>query len=193
MAQSQYWKLGNKNTKYQTGHVKEEGQIVYSEDQLIKKVHRYSYFQVAIIPSTVKLVKKGTKYISNETILGEKKPICELKFFHKIIEKNGLAICHIDDAKEYDRIKAVKNNAMALKYFKQFDESLALLAVSRNGLALKHVPDELKTQSVCMVAVLNNPMALQYVGKPTFNICIAAISKNPFVIEMLRKIKKLQY
>ena len=77
-------------------------------------------------------------------------------------------------------INFCKCNGMNLKHIKLDSQTveICLTAVQQNGLALQFVKEQ--TEEICNNAVLNNPLAIQFVKNEFLNqsICKYAIKKN---------------
>ena len=48
--------------------------------------------------------------------------------------------------------------------------------------ALKYIPEEFKTEEICLEAVKNNSYALQHVNNQTEEICLEAIKKDGYCL-----------
>src|SRR5206468_2452135 len=72
-----------------------------------------------------------------------------------------------------------------MKHTKMLEYIEWLNKVSRDGWVLEYVPDELKTNELCLAAVSNNGCALEYVPDElkTNELCLAAVSRNGWVLE----------
>ena len=66
-------------------------------------------------------------------------------------------------------------------------EELCLAAVQQNGKTLQFVPDALKTEELCLAAVQNDGVAIQFVpdGLITESLCIAAARKTSYALEFV--------
>lgn len=92
---------------------------------------------------------------------------------------NSIILKHIED-KQYEA--AVKLDGLSLEYVNEDEqtEEICILAVKQNGLALDYVINQ--TEDICIAAVRQNGLALEYVKDQTENICIAAVRQNNFAV-----------
>ena len=65
-----------------------------------------------------------------------------------------------------EALKAVKEDAFALRFVRDQTEAICLKAVKKDGYALKYVKDQ--TEAICLEAVKQNSYALQYVEERFF-------------------------
>jgi hypothetical protein len=65
----------------------------------------------------------------------------------------------------------------------QTDE-LCIEAVKNNGMALQFVKNQ--TQEICLLAVKENGMALQFVKKQTHEICLLAVKQNGMSLQFIK-------
>ena len=87
------------------------------------------------------------------------------------VQNNGLALEFVDDKYLTDKIIefAVKQNGLALQFINkdEYEDILTykncILAIKNNPLALQYVPDYNLTKEICIIAVQSNVLALQYV------------------------------
>lgn len=60
-------------------------------------------------------------------------------------------------------------------------------AVSQNGYLIKKVPEDQQEENLCIVAVLQNGMALRYVINQTLDICLAAVAQNGAAFQYVKE------
>ena len=60
-------------------------------------------------------------------------------------------------------------------------------AVSQNGYLIKKVPDDQQEEDLCIVAVLQNGMALRYIVNQTLDICLAAVAQNGAAFQYVKE------
>lgn len=92
---------------------------------------------------------------------------------------------------EKDKLKAVKNNGLLLKYFVEQSPKICLEAVRQNGMALKYVIGQ--TYDICLEAVKQNGMALKYVYNQTDEICMTALKNNMDCLKYIKDKSKKDY
>ena len=63
-------------------------------------------------------------------------------------------------------------------------EKICLEAVKQNGMALEYVKDQ--TFEICLTAIQREPFALRYVKDQTFTICHEAVEQNFGVSYLIR-------
>lgn len=60
--------------------------------------------------------------------------------------------------------------------------------VKFDGMYIKNIPVEEQTEELCIEAVRNNPMALQYIHNQTEDICLEAIKKDGMALQYVKNI-----
>ena len=60
-------------------------------------------------------------------------------------------------------------------------------SVSQNGYLIKKVPDDQQEEDLCIVAVLQNGMALRYIVNQTLDICLAAVAQNGAAFQYVKE------
>jgi hypothetical protein len=94
-------------------------------------------------------------------------------------------IAQVVDEPEEFWLKLMRYRGEALRHFKYPQtEKICLIAVRQNGLAVQYVENQ--TPEICMEAVKENPMALQYIRNQTREICEEAILKAPYALGYVR-------
>jgi hypothetical protein len=68
----------------------------------------------------------------------------------------------VDFKYEHEAIEYVQQNGLNLKNVENKTEKICLTAVIQNGLALQYVPSQFKTISVIWSAILENFFAIKY-------------------------------
>ena len=65
----------------------------------------------------------------------------------------------------------------------------AMVAVESDGYALRYVPDELKSEAVCVKAVESNGYALQFVPDALKSeaVCAKAVERNGYALQFVLK------
>jgi len=71
----------------------------------------------------------------------------------------------------------------AMKEIQNQTEEMCLLAVKQNGMALQFVKNQ--TEQICLLAVKQNGMALQFVKNQTNEICLSAVQQNGMALQFV--------
>lgn len=156
-----------KNQTYDLCH-----QAIKINIKAIKLIKNY-YEDLAIYV----LSKNGyyIKYIKNKT-----SKLCDIA-----VKNNYLAIKFIKNPEQYKDL--ILKYPLALKYLNLSYED-KLKAVSQNGICLKYIDDQ--THELCMTAVKKNGMALRYVKNKTEDICMKAMKKCAFAFKFVENISE---
>jgi len=72
----------------------------------------------------------------------------------------------------------------AMKEIQNQTEEMCLLAVKQNGMALQFVKNQ--TNEICLLAVKQNGMALQFVKNQTNEICLSAVQQNGMALQFVK-------
>ena len=89
-----------------------------------------------------------------------------------MLKEDDLFRANIFDSRDFEMLRS---NGLELQYVKQtFD--LCIVAVKQNGLALEFVNNQ--TEEICIAAVINNGFALEFVKHQTEDICLVAVKQN---------------
>ena len=72
----------------------------------------------------------------------------------------------------------------AMKEIQNQTEEMCLLAVKQNGMALQFVKNQ--TEQICLLAVKQNGMALQFVKNQTNEICLLAVKQNGMALQFVK-------
>jgi len=77
-----------------------------------------------------------------------------------------------------DQLNAVESTS-------EYKEHLAV--VRQRGIAIKYIPEEFKTEEMCLVAVRKNGFALEYVPEKfkTEKMCLVAVQQDGDVLEFV--------
>lgn len=95
------------------------------------------------------------------------------------VKKNGLALKYVEIMESDIAYTAVKQNYDSLKYAYIFSPTFIGMIIPTFGLALEFVPAQYQTNQLCMTAVKNNGMALEFVHEKTAEIVAEALKSNP--------------
>ena len=71
----------------------------------------------------------------------------------------------------------------AMKEIQNQTNEICLLAVKQNGMALQFVKNQ--TNEICLSAVQQNGMALQFVKNQTNEICLSAVQQNGMALQFV--------
>lgn len=109
----------------------------------------------------------------------KKHPLITVKQFRELCLKR----CNIPFVKSLfgdAAYEAIWKRGDNIAYVEKPSVTMACSAVMKNGLSLRFIPDELKTEEVCLLAIEQNPMAIKYIptSKQTSKIVLTAINKN---------------
>lgn len=86
------------------------------------------------------------------------------------VEKDWLALAHIEKQTEAMCVAACKQNGWALEIVDEQTPAICLAAVQENGMTIQYVHD--KTDTIANAALANNPLAIRHIE-----------TKNPVVSE----------
>ena len=101
------------------------------------------------------------------------------------VKKNGLALKFVEIMKSDIAYTAVKQNYEAMKYAYIFSPAFIKTIIPTFGLALEFLPAQYQTNELCMSAVKNNGMALEFVHTKTKEIIEEALKSNPEVVQFV--------
>lgn len=99
------------------------------------------------------------------------------------VKKNGLVLQYVE-VMAYDiAYAAVKQNSDAMKHAYVFSPSFIDSVLPDFGMALEFVPGEYQKKHMCLNAVKNNGMALEFVHDKTPEIIEEALKSNPEAVK----------
>lgn len=81
---------------------------------------------------------------------------------------------------------AIKKKPMEHRYTQDECISICTEYLAQDGMFLKYVPKLFQTPVLCMVGIMNNGLALQYVDEQFNELCLAAILNNPFALQWVK-------
>jgi hypothetical protein len=116
----------------------------------------------------------------------------EREDYISMVKNDGLKLADVPMGDRTRQVcyAAVKNNGWAFRHVPGIDDPflrdfvLWRLAVMQDGAILYHVPPELKTTEICLIAVQTSPMAIEFVPKE--------IIESPGFLESLKGGLKLE-
>ena len=100
------------------------------------------------------------------------------------LRKNRNVIIGFDPENYEECLKAVKHDAIKLKYVSNQTPELCMEAIKRFGRALQFVKEQ--TPEICQEAIKNNPHALQYVRVQTSKFCMEAVKRDGLTLQYVR-------
>jgi hypothetical protein len=95
------------------------------------------------------------------------------------VKKNGLSLQFVEIMKAEIAYTAVKQNYDAMKYAYIFRPAFIGSIIPIFGMALEFVPKQYQKKQMCLEAVKNNGMALEFVHQKTPEIIAEALKSNP--------------
>jgi hypothetical protein len=131
-------------------------------------------------------------YETDAYILKNPVPIGDFLYKHNLcletVQKCGLMLKYIKGLHQTPLLcyAAVHNDGMALRFVKNENKNKNKLytisreAVLQNGLALRFVGEQ--TPEICMIAVTQNGLALQFVKQQTEALTLAAVLQNDYAL-----------
>lgn len=87
----------------------------------------------------------------------------------------------------YAAVISPENYGHALHWIKNKTPLLCRKAVEMSGTNLMHVPEELQTNELCLIAIKTSPRAIFYVIKPTLEMYELAVSADPSLADEIER------
>lgn len=88
---------------------------------------------------------------------------------------------------------SMKNKVLGLleDFLIVLDEYSKIL--EQDGLMLKHIDKRIQNEYLCLIAVEQNGLALQYVGNQNVKICLTAVKQNGLALQYVSDELKFNY
>lgn len=127
--------------------------------------------------------------IPEEAHMQKSKSMCEKKHFY-VDKINVIDIVHIKDLDYWNdetfcKLMTYRHNG-ALRYCKKRTNNVYMNAVQKDGDNLRYVPSELQTYEMCLIAVRNNGLSIQYVDKVTDEMQYEAVKNNGMALRYIK-------
>ena len=109
------------------------------------------------------------------------------------IRKNPLSLKHVLIQSDDLCSLALDLNINAFEHVLNKTIAMCLDVLNKNGLLLRHIPHDKQTYVMCMVAIINNPLAIEFSSPTllTLPMCLQAVTIDgsclPFIPENLQK------
>lgn len=101
------------------------------------------------------------------------------------VEMNASMIKHVPEQNYTMCEHALKVDGMLLKYVKIIDIPLREIALMQNGLAVQFISAKDQTEKLCIIAIEQNPKAIQYIQNPTYAVCMSALAQDPTLVQYM--------
>jgi hypothetical protein len=104
------------------------------------------------------------------------------------LEKCGGMISEVKNKNDLYWETALKNDGNAIRFHADPSESLCLTAIRQTGSAIQYVPKEKQTEFLSLAAVIQDPMALEFIHDQTEKLIRAAFFGNACALHFIEKI-----
>ena len=114
---------------------------------------------------------------------------CTESDYHFYFYKYGTKLASIeipDDARVYVEKNKFKSDKIIIKEIRDFidvDNNVWINMIYKDGRALQYVKEELLTEELCMLAVRQNGLVLEFVKKQTSKICKLAVRQDAYALQ----------
>ena len=101
------------------------------------------------------------------------------------VQQNGVAIKYIHNPSEdLCKLAVQQKRGLAIKYIHNPSEDVCKLAVQQNGYAIQYIHNP--SEDLCKLAVQQHGYAIQYIHNPSEDLCKLAVQRNPNAIQYIK-------
>jgi hypothetical protein len=104
------------------------------------------------------------------------------------LEKCGAMITEVKNKNDLYWETALKNDGNAIRFHTDPSESLCLTAIRQTGSAIQYVPREKQTEFLSLAAVMQDPMALEFIYEQSECLIRLAFFGNACALNFIEKI-----